>query len=285
MTSDINMSGTTVPFSYSFKRKFDVEKYMQFFNDNYYGRSDQAKELEDILKIKKRKTSSGTIDYIPWGIALRMVKQQDPEFEYEKMRNDDTNSPLHGTLLWYNGRPDQDDANYFVKVKTIFFGNEVIEDYPCQDFDFQPVSFGGRKHTTYSGKALEIKLDANITNKALQRALTKSIAINTGIGLALYEGLDLQFESDAEDEGVPVEKETKPKATKSAPVKVSTDVATEYQLNELKRLADKSEENKNRIKKALSSYKKIKVSDLTKSQSDTIIKALGGQLENEITRD
>lgn len=254
-----------------------MEKYHDWFLKNYAGETDQAKELEKVLK--KKNTGRMSVDYIPWAVAVRMAKQQDPDFSYEKLRNDDENSELYGTLLFYNGRVGQDDSNYFVKVSTKYFGNVVIEEYPCQDFDFESVSFNGRKRVLSSGKTSEIKLDANITNKALQRALTKSIAINTGLALALYEGLDLQFEDDVVEEKVvktPATTKAKAKAVKEKVDDVKTGVVTKEQIesiNELQKDPDKAE----RINKALSSYKVKTIEDFSEAQAATIIRALGGK--------
>lgn len=250
-----------------------VSNYLSKFRENYGGISDEAKELSKSTVVKKKKTSSASVDYIPWAIILRLAKQQDTFLKVEKVRNDIVGNEFFGTLLWYNGRPGKDDANYFVKVRTVFLGNEVIEEYPCQDFDFEPVNYEGRKRILASGKTKDIKLDSNITNKALQRALTKSLCINTGLGLALYEGLDLQFEDDTEDIAVTTPKVSVPKEPKVVSVEMQI---TKEQLDIIKVLSE-DEEKKARIKKALSAYSVEKVGELTTIQAENIIKALGGK--------
>lgn len=283
---------------------FDSKTYAQTFNDNYYGLSTLSRELKEALK--KRDSGKKTVDYIPWAVMVRMATLQDPNFSFEKLRASD------GTFLFYNGRADKDDACYFVKVQVSFMGKTLIEDYPIQDMTFDPVNFDGRSFTLASGKTKIIKMDGNIINKSLQRALAKAISEVTGLGLSLYEDGDLQFTEDpivpepapkekrpskskqVDTNGVVVPDDSQvgqPKETDTANMDAQIDEslnAAEHApdkplddsalvsgelLQKLKELADDKELGL-RVKKAMSAYKVSKLEDFTVAQANSIIQIL-----------
>ena len=139
---------------------------------------------------------------------IRMATQQDPDFILTKELSPD------GSFVHYHGRKTEagypmDDAVYFVKVTSTFMGKTMSEEYPVQDFSFEPVSFKGRPHILSSGKTVQIAMDANIVNKALQRATAKVLSELTGLGLSLYETGDLQFEDDTEKSVTPTTKKSR----------------------------------------------------------------------------
>lgn len=248
---------------------FDPIKYQKVFSENYRGVSEQGKELETFLK-HRESGRSDKVSYIPWAVLIRMSTQQDPTSELEKVRAED------GTFLFYNGRKladGKDDACYFVKVKATFLGKVITEEYPVQDFDFEPVSFTGRTRTLSSGKTREIKIDSNIINKALQRASAKVLSIITGLGLSLYETGDLQFEEESK---VPATANVD-KKTGEIVVPAQVDASLMIDADQLKAIEElaKDEKVKARLDKALASYKAPSYKDFTKAQASTVIKALG----------
>ena len=271
----------------------DAKTYRKVFGDNYRGASPEGRELKDFLQ--KRDSGKAKVDYIPWAVLVRMAKMQDPDFELEKVRNTD------GTFLFYNGREGMDDACYFVKVKANFLGKTMVEEYPVQDFNFEAVSFNGRIMTLASGRTKEIKMDANIVNKALQRATAKVISAVTGLGLSLYENGDLQFEEDTPvTAGVSASVSTpapslKPRAkTPVAPTPVAekakvedidSDVAIDTELTpevikQLKEFAA-NPATKARFEKAMSAYGVTEIAKFKKEQADRIIEVLKKTLEGE----
>jgi hypothetical protein len=101
---------------------------------------------------------------------------------------------------------------HFVKVKLIFMGKEFVEDYPIQDKDYSSARI----------------YDQSLVNRALQRAKAKVAARGTGLGLRLYEGFDLQFDSKEDSKPVlnvennkkVVKVEEKPAKVEEKPAKV-----------------------------------------------------------------
>lgn len=266
--------------------------YLEMFKENYRGASPEGKELIEFLK--KRESGRATVDYIPWAVLVRMAKIQDPDFMLEKIRNED------GTFLFYNGREGMDDACYFVRVSATFLGKTHIEDYPVQDFNFEPASFNGRTMTLSSGRIKEIKLDANIINKALQRATAKAISQITGLGLSLYENGDLQFEEDAPVIPASITPHTPVMPKKiSKPTITPTDTSVPTAgptptlvaeptvenaglpddiIRQLKELQSSNEDTKNRLIKAMKAYNVSKIEDFTLAQAERIIQVLNKSL-------
>lgn len=144
------------------------------FEANYNGDTPQAKELEQYIK----KNYNGST-YIPWATMERMVYQQDPsaEFRIEGLKTN------HKALKTNDGEKitEVEFFVHMVEISLTFLGKVFTEMYPVQD-------------NKYNAPKI---IDANLVNKALQRAKAKVASRATGLGLKLYEGHDLQFEDDA----------------------------------------------------------------------------------------
>lgn len=192
-------------------------KWIKAWNDNYYGRSDQAKELDGILK----KNYQGH-KYVPWATMVRMLYQQDPEASIEVLESsstaDEWRSDFKSNLVFTDERmisveKDGKKTNvtvfsHFVKIKVVFLGKEIIEVYPIQNN-----AYGAPKD-----------FDSNMVNKSIQRAKAKAISTATGLAFSLYENGDLQFEDDGaevKDDIKPISKKKKA-VVKTTPVKDPT---------------------------------------------------------------
>lgn len=184
-------------------------KWLSIWNDNYYGRSDFAKELEAVLK----KNYKGH-KYVPWAVMVRMLYNLDPDAKLDVISPDETSGTsryVHTDerVLWVkkDGKETQVTVmSHFVTVSCTFLGKVFTEVYPIQDNAYNaPKDF-----------------DSNMVNKAIQRAKAKVISLATGLGFSLYESGDLQFEDDGDVKDVPhknVVPKTAPKkdAVKSKP--------------------------------------------------------------------
>jgi hypothetical protein len=134
----------------------------------------------------------------------RLTYFQDPEATFEVIETQDGNI-LHSDKDYIktekesiaNDKTTKETTlstilSHFVVVKATCLGRTMTEHYPVQDNAYN------------APKAI----DQNMVNKALQRAKAKIASRITGIGLALYEGSDLQFEDDGK--APEVSKPTKP---------------------------------------------------------------------------
>jgi hypothetical protein len=150
-----------------------VKDWLTMFEANYNGETPQAKELEQYIK----KNYNGST-YIPWATMERMVYQQDPsaDFRIEGLKTN------HKALKTNDGEriTEVEFFVHMVEVSLTFLGKVFTEMYPVQD-------------NKYNAPKI---IDANLVNKALQRAKAKVASRATGLGLKLYEGHDLQFEDD-----------------------------------------------------------------------------------------
>jgi hypothetical protein len=162
-----------------------MSKWLEQFNENYYGRSPQAKELEQFMKSNYQGSN-----YIPWATMERLVYQQDPEADF-RIRLFET---CHGgqSVVLSNATnietrqitPEKSvetmaqSISHFVAVELTFLGKHFEEIYPVQD-----LKYGAPK-----------VIDQNMINKSLQRAKAKIASRGTGLALSLYEVGDLQFE-------------------------------------------------------------------------------------------
>lgn len=158
-----------------------MSKWLEQFTENYYGRSEQAKELEQYLKQNYNGSS-----YIAWATMERMVYQQDPNAEFRLRLSDDKN------IVWTsstNVRTQQKTTDkeiitlatsmaHMIILELTFLGKTFEEVYPIQDNKYQSPKI----------------VDANLVNKAIQRAKAKVSSRATGLALTLYETGDLQFE-------------------------------------------------------------------------------------------
>ena len=163
------------------------ELWIETFKANYNGTSDEAKALEPYLKT----TYKGDV-YIPWATMERLVYMQDPEAKFTNILTD-KGGLVHTDSVVNKQFNKQNDAivsetestmfSHFVKVCLVFMGKTFIEDYPIQDQDYSAARI----------------FNQNLVNKALQRAKAKVAARATGLGLRLYEGLDLQYDNATEE--------------------------------------------------------------------------------------
>lgn len=164
-----------------------VKSWKEVFIANYEGKSPEAKALEPFLK----ETYKGDV-YIPWAVMERLVYMSDENAVFENVKNEN-GGLVHSDIInnsQYNLQKGEvisetkaDMFAHFVRVKLVFMGKEFIEDYPIQEQDYSAARV----------------FNQNLVNRALQRAKAKLGARATGLGLKLYEGFDLQFDSKEED--------------------------------------------------------------------------------------
>ena len=164
-----------------------LKSWKEVFIANYEGKSPEAKALEPFLK----ETYKGDV-YIPWAVMERLVYMSDENAVFENVKNEN-GGLVHSDIInnsQYNLQKGEvisetkaDMFAHFVRVKLVFMGKEFIEDYPIQDQDYSAARV----------------FNQNLVNRALQRAKAKLGARATGLGLKLYEGFDLQFDSKEKD--------------------------------------------------------------------------------------
>lgn len=164
-----------------------MSKWLEQFNENYYGRSPQAKELEQFMKSNYQGSS-----YIPWATMERLVYQQDPEADFRirlfetyyggqsVVLSNTTNIETRQITSEKSVETMAQSISHFVAVELTFLGKHFEEVYPVQD-----LKYGAPK-----------VIDQNMINKSLQRAKAKIASRGTGLALRLYETGDLQFEED-----------------------------------------------------------------------------------------
>jgi hypothetical protein len=161
--------------------------WKQTFIDNYNGTSEEAKALQPFLK----ETYKGDV-YIPWAVMERLVYMCDEYAKFTTICNAN-GGMVHSDILVNRQKNIQKGEvvseteapmyAHFVKVALEFMGKVFIEDYPIQDQDYSAAKV----------------FNQNLVNRALQRAKTKVAARATGLGLKLYEGFDLQFDTKEEE--------------------------------------------------------------------------------------
>lgn len=204
--------------------KKDFQNWLPVFMANYEGISKEAKSLEPFLKT----TYKGDV-YIPWAVMERLTYQCDPEAVFSPLYNN--NGGLVHTDVIVNHQQNIQKGeiisettapmfSHFVRVALTFLGKTFIEEYPIQDKDYGAAKI----------------YDQNLVNKALQRAKAKVASRATGLGLKLYEGFDLQFDTKEEDkkpELTEVKKETKKttkKVEETQPVQVEETKPVELEV-------------------------------------------------------
>lgn len=176
-----------------------MKEWKQVFTENYEGRSEEAKALQPFLK----ENYKGDV-YIPWAVIERLTYMSDPDAKFTVMLND------HGGLV-HTDYMENEQINvqkgeiisqtkaiimsHTVRIALEYMGKLFIEDYPIQDTDYTPAKV----------------FNQNLVNRALQRAKAKVAARGTGLGLKLYEGMDLQFDAAPE--------KPKPSVSKAEPIK------------------------------------------------------------------
>lgn len=178
------------------KRKKMSKEWLSMFTANYKGETPQAKELENFLKQNYKGN-----DYIPWATIERLTYEQDPSAEFSEpeliTKKETLRTMQFGKDLDSNLETSVDFFVHLISVSLTFLGKKVTETYPVQD-------------KSYNAPKI---IDSNMVNKAMQRAKAKVASRATGLGLKLYEGLDLQFEDDK-----PEPKPVKTKAVEIKPV-------------------------------------------------------------------
>lgn len=177
-----------------------VKTWKEVFLANYNGESEEAKMIEPYLK----STYKGDV-YIPWATMERLVYMCDENAEFANICNEN-GGLVHTDAVFQrqlnrnkDGIVSETEAPmfaHFVKVALTFMGKTFVEDYPIQDQDYSAAKV----------------FNQNLVNRALQRAKAKLGARATGLGLRLYEGFDLQFDSKEDEKPVlPVETKTEVK--------------------------------------------------------------------------
>lgn len=167
----------------SCKEELAVKTWKEVFLANYNGESEEAKSLQPHLKA----TYKGD-PYIPWAVMERLVYMCDPNAEFINVNNEN-GGLVHTDAIYKHQKNIQKGEivseteapmfSHFVRVVLRFMGRTFVEDYPIQDQDYSAASI----------------FNQNLVNRALQRAKAKVGARATGLGLKLYEGFDLQFDS------------------------------------------------------------------------------------------
>lgn len=196
------------------------ELWIETFKANYNGTSEEAKALEPYLKT----TYKGDV-YIPWATMERLVYMQDPDAKFTNILTD-KGGLVHTDSVVNKQFNKQNDAivsetestmfSHFVKVCLVFMGKTFIEDYPIQDQDYSAARI----------------FNQNLVNKALQRAKAKVAARATGLGLRLYEGLDLQYDNTVEEKPTLVVNNTETESKKETTKTKKTKKVTEPDVNE-----------------------------------------------------
>jgi len=144
------------------------EKNMEEKTKNYF-------EVLNSVNVSDKTEKKGNLTYLSWAWAWAELKKIHPEAVY-KVYETDT-----GRIYWDDGR------TAWVKVSTTVHGIEHIEYLPVMDM--RNASIPVERITS---------MDAN---KAIQRALTKSIARH-GLGIYIYAGEDMpEMEKGKMDEG------------------------------------------------------------------------------------
>jgi hypothetical protein len=181
-----------------------MSTWLEQFTQNYQGKSEQGRELEQFLK-KNYQGSS----YIPWATMERMVYQQDPEatFKLRTASSDFSDKNIVWTsttdIKTMQKTSDKEietlaqSITHFIILELTFLGKTFEEIYPIQD----------NKYTAPK------VIDQNMVNKAIQRAKAKLASRATGLGLTLYETGDMQFD----DEPTVVPKPTATLVAKATP--------------------------------------------------------------------
>lgn len=174
----------------------EQKNWLDQYKENYNGKSAEAKEIASYLK----ETYKGD-KYIPWATMERLTYMQDPNAEFKTILNEVGGDIVHSDWFKNENCVENKDGivnktsalivSHFVKVSCTFLGKTFVEEYPIQDQDYTAAKI----------------YNQNLVNKALKRALAKVASRATGLGLKLYENIDLQFDEKEEEKPV-VKKET-----------------------------------------------------------------------------
>lgn len=202
--------------------------WKEVFIANYEGKSEEAKMIEPHLK----STFKGD-PYIPWAVMERLVYMCDENAEFTNICNENGGLVHTDVIEQHQLNASKGEVisetvapmyAHFVKVALVFMGKVFTEDYPIQDQDYSAAKV----------------FNQNLVNRALQRARAKLGARATGLGLKLYEGGDLQFDTKEDKKPeLPVKEEPKvvekPAKTEEKVAKTEEKVAkTEEKIEEPK---------------------------------------------------
>lgn len=186
------------------------KSWKEVFLANYNGTSEEAKSLQPHLKTSYK----GDI-YIPWAVMERLTYMCDENAKFINVENGSGGLVFsdfvenHQLNIQKGETISETKApmfSHFVKVALVFMGKVFVETYPIQDQDYSAARI----------------FNQNLVNRALQRAKAKVAARATGLGLKLYEGFDLQFDTKEEDKKpeLPVkQEETSKKVETTTPKK------------------------------------------------------------------
>lgn len=155
-----------------------IKSWIETWTENYKGESEISRTITMKLTYKNN-------SYIGWAVMERVLLQLDPDSKITLVRNEQggfvhtekqvlRNPQQGGTYL------EVEIISHFVQIAVSFMGKEFEENFPIQDNAYNAVR----------------AFDQNLVNKAIQRAKAKVISRATGIGWALYETGDLQYELD-----------------------------------------------------------------------------------------
>lgn len=178
--------------------------WIEVWTENYLGQSDISKSLTVKSNYKGN-------NYIGWAVMERCLSMLDPDSEIILEQTENGNY-VHTTRdVLRNRKPDGTVSEveliaHFVKVSVIFMGKKFFELFPIQDNSYAAVR----------------NYDQNEINKAIQRAKAKVISRATGIGWALYESGDLQYELDEKKSPTPTPSVATPVATKTTTTTAKT---------------------------------------------------------------
>lgn len=207
-----------------------MENWLKQWKENYEGRSKEHKDLEPFLK----ENYKGNI-YIPWATMERLAIMQDPNFTFEVIKEESGYKSSYITRHEYVIRQESKTGDkevsseslnfaHIIVCKATFLGKTMLEYYPIQD-------------NAYNAPKV---IDANMFNKAVQRAKAKLISRITGLGFSLYEKGDLQF--DAPEDKVKPEKPTKVKTEETTKVKTEETKETNIDVSSVPNVPNDIEE-------------------------------------------
>lgn len=165
------------------KDVYEAKTWKEVFKANYNGTSEEALELKPFLK----ETYKNDV-YIPWAVMERLVYMMDEDADFVIVPND-RGGIVHTDCMYQEQKNVQKGEvvsetsapmfAHFVVIMLNFMGKKFIEHYPIQDQDYSAAKV----------------YNQNLVNRAIQRGKTKVASRATGLGLRLYEGFDLQFDT------------------------------------------------------------------------------------------
>lgn len=187
-------------------------KWFDVWMDNYTNRTEVAQEVTKLAK----SSFKGDI-YIPWAVMLKALYALDENAVVEKVQND-KGGYVHTDYftLWTKANGNESEVtvvSHMVKVKVTFMGKEFEDVFPIQDKDYSSTKV----------------FDQNLVNRALQRNMTRVIAMATGVAWSLYESGDLQMDTPEENKMEQLKQATE-KPVKKAPAKSKKKVEVENDL-------------------------------------------------------